>query len=95
MKNNTMKLQRFYPLFAAIFVWHLRCIYEASIVSPIWWAYPLPLEPDLRVLRVGGFYAVLIANILYQVGLKKDDYDYFIPGFIIFLLGICLLGLSF
>lgn len=89
--------KRFYPLILMVFIWHLKCIYELSIVNPFWFVWPLPTDPKERIARVSAIYLIIIANVFYQKYIlddKKQD-ELIISVSICWLFIIPLLGISY
>jgi hypothetical protein len=88
---------RFYPLALMLFIWHLKCFYELAIISPLWFIWPLPTNPENRVERIICIYILIAINIIYQLWAGNNEkYNWAAP--IIILLSSLffpLLAMSF
>jgi hypothetical protein len=72
MKKIHIKL---IPAYIGLFVWHLRCLYELKIVNPLWFIFPLPKDPYVRVWSIIGIYLFILINyIWYKYNDKPEGF---------------------
>ena len=88
---------RFYPLILMVFIWHLKCIYELSIVNPFWFVWPLPTDPKERLCRVIAIYLLITINIIYQLYIidNKKHEQLWAVIIILLMFFLPLLGISY